>query len=92
MPEESKDIDQLETEIKKKDDVDFESAYKELELLVERMEKGDQTLEESLQDFERGVGLLKACNTHLSAAEQKIEILVKDSKGLLETEPFEPDD
>jgi exodeoxyribonuclease VII small subunit len=56
------------------------------------MEQGDQTLEQSLKDFERGVTLLKACNAQLTAAEQKIEILVKDSQGLLGTEPFEPDE
>ena len=74
------------------DEIDFESAYSELESLVERMEKGDQKLEESLKDFERGVTLLKACNARLSAAEQKIEILVKDSQGVLGTEPFDPDE
>jgi exodeoxyribonuclease VII small subunit len=74
------------------DEIDFESAYKELETLVVRMEKGDQTLEQSLQDFERGVGLLKSCNSQLNSAEQKIDILIKDSQGVLGTEPFEPNE
>ena len=92
MPEESSNGDQPETGPATTDKIDFESAYGELEALVERMEQGDQTLEQSLKDFERGVTLLKACNARLTAAEQKIEILVKDSQGLLGTEPFEPDE
>ena len=92
MPRESKDTDPPESGNNAKDEVDFESAFGELEALVERMEKGDQTLEQSLKDFERGVTLLKACNARLTAAEQKIEILVKDSQGLLGTELFQTDE
>ncbi len=70
-------------------DVDFEQAYKELEALVERMERGDQNLESSLADFERGVALMKHCHSVLKGAEQKVEILVKDNEGLFSTEAFE---
>ncbi|MBT8114829.1 MAG: exodeoxyribonuclease VII small subunit, partial [Arenicella sp.] len=59
--------------------MDFELAYRELESIVERMERGDQDLEQSLQDFERGVALMKRCHGVLKNAEQKVEILVKEN-------------
>jgi len=70
-------------------ELDFEHAYKELENIVERMERGEQDLENSLSDFERGVALMKHCHSVLKEAEQKVEILVKDNDGLFSTEPFE---
>lgn len=69
--------------------LDFENAYKELEGIVERMERGEQDLEKSLTDFERGVALMKHCHSVLKDAEQKVDILVKDNEGLFSTEPFE---
>jgi len=69
--------------------LDFENAYQELEGIVERMERGEQDLEKSLIDFERGVALMKHCHTVLKDAEQKVDILVKDNEGLFNTEPFE---
>ncbi|MBS1270483.1 MAG: Exodeoxyribonuclease 7 small subunit [Gammaproteobacteria bacterium] len=65
----------------------FEASLVELEKIVERMENGDQSLEESLKDFERGVTLTKNCQTMLKNAEQKVEKLVK-VHGELETESF----
>lgn len=73
----------------KTEEMRFEQAYEELETIVERMEKGDQTLENSLTDFERGVSLMKHCYSVLQDAEQKVDILVKDNDGLFSTEPFE---
>ena len=67
----------------------FETAYQELEKLVRRMESGEQTLEQSLEDFERGVALMKQCHESLQAVEQKVEILVKDNQGLFSTEEFD---
>ena len=67
---------------------DFEKSLKELETIVERMEKGEQTLEASLKDFERGNALTAACRASLEEAEQRIEKLVKKSDGF-EREPFE---
>ncbi len=68
----------------------FESHLKELEQLVERMEQGDQTLEQSLKDFERGVTLTRACEKTLRQAEQRVEQLVK-KHGELKLEPFSSD-
>ena len=56
---------------------DFETAMRDLEQLVERLETGDLPLEESLAAFERGVMLTRVCQTALKEAEQKVEILLK---------------
>jgi exodeoxyribonuclease VII small subunit len=58
---------------------DFESAMRDLEDLVGRLEQGDLPLEESLAAFERGVMLTRVCQTALKEAEQKVEILLKKS-------------
>ncbi len=62
---------------KKQKTPDFETALKELETLVERMENGESSLEDSLKDFERGIELTRSCQTALTEAEQKVEILLK---------------
>ena len=72
-------------------ELDFEHAYQELESIVERMERGEQSLENSLSDFERGVTLMKHCHSVLKEAEQKVEILVKDNNGLFTSEAFDSD-
>ena len=69
----------------------FEASLKELETLVETMEKGDLSLEDSLSHFERGVKLSRACQQALKAAEQKVEILMKKS-GQDEIAPFDSED
>jgi exodeoxyribonuclease VII small subunit len=56
---------------------DFETAMRELEELVERLEQGELPLEESLAAFERGVMLTRTCQAALKEAEQKVEILLK---------------
>ena len=65
----------------KKTEIDFEKALAELEQLVETMEKGDLTLEESLKHFERGVTLTRACQQALADAEQKVRILTRNSEA-----------
>ncbi len=54
---------------------DFEAALAELEQIVQRLEQGDLSLEESLRQFERGVELTRGCQKALRQAEQKIQIL-----------------
>jgi len=53
----------------------YEQAVAELESIIDRMESGETPLEESLADYERGVGLLKRCRAIIAQAEQKIEYL-----------------
>ena len=72
----------------KKKDFDFEKAIDELEQLVEKMEQGNLSLEASLQLFERGVALTRACQKALTEAEQKVQILLKES-GKEELADFE---
>jgi len=71
--------------------VPFEQSLNELETLVEKMEQGDLSLEESLQHFERGVQLTRACQQALKAAEQKVEALLKKN-GQEEVIPFDSED
>lgn len=68
----------------------FEDALQELESIVERLEKGELSLEESLKDFERGIQLTRTCQYALKEAEQKVQILMQKS-AQAQTEPFEPD-
>lgn len=75
----------------KKSPVNFESALKELETLVERMEQGEVSLEDSLKDFERGIELTRVCQKALREAEQKIQILM-EKDGQVTLEPFEGED
>lgn len=55
----------------------FEKALAELERLVERMEEGQLTLEESVQTFERGIQLSRSCQQALEQAEQRIQTLAE---------------
>lgn len=71
--------------------LDFEASLKELETLVETMEKGDLSLEDSLSHFERGVQLSRTCQQALKDAEQKVDILMKKS-GQDEPAPFDSED
>jgi exodeoxyribonuclease VII small subunit len=70
--------------------LDFETAMRDLEALVERLEQGELPLEESLAAFERGVMLTRSCQTALKEAEQKVEILLKKA-GEPAVEDFDAD-
>jgi len=67
----------------------FETTLKKLNTLVEKMEKGGLTLEDSLKHFEEGVKLIRTCQTILTEAKQKIEIYNKEKDQL---EAFKPDE
>ena len=66
----------------------FEASLKKLETIVDQLEKGDLSLEESLKLFEQGVALSAACKQELDAAEGKVQMLIKQRDGSLKTEPF----
>lgn len=66
----------------------FEESLKKLESVVERLEKGDLPLEESLKLFEEGVKLSEACKKQLESAEGKVQTLLKQRDGSFKTEPF----
>jgi exodeoxyribonuclease VII small subunit len=59
----------------------FEAALKNLEEIVQRLEKGELPLEESLKLYEDGIRLSRICHAKLEEAEGKIEILLKDGRG-----------
>jgi len=63
----------------------FEAALGELEALVDELETGDLNLAESLQKFERGVGLARQCQLSLNRAEQKILTLSEATENIDET-------
>lgn len=71
--------------------INFEASLEELEALVERMEQGELSLEQSLKDFERGVALTRTCQQALREAEQKVQILSGNGEQG-ELEPFETED
>ncbi len=66
----------------------FEKALAELEKIVEKLEKGDLALNESLGLFEKGVKLARYLREELEKAEKKIEMLLKDEKGKVKEKPF----
>ena len=59
----------------------FEAALKQLEEIVQRLERGELPLEESLKLYEDGIRLSRLCHAKLEEAEGKIELLMKDAKG-----------
>ncbi|MDX1656100.1 MAG: exodeoxyribonuclease VII small subunit [Candidatus Competibacteraceae bacterium] len=69
--------------------LDFEQSLRELEALVEKMERGELSLEESLKSFERGVQLSRTCQQALTRAEQKVEMLL-ERNGSPTTVSLEP--
>ena len=69
---------------------DFEHSLDELEQLVAKMEGGQQSLDESLSAFERGIGLYRHCQQALDQAELRVRLLL-DPDAPDTAEPFEPE-
>ena len=68
----------------------FETALERLQGVVKKLESGELGLEDSLKQFEEGVRLSKLCQEQLTAAEQKVELLLKAGAEGAETQPFNP--
>ncbi len=66
----------------------YEAALEDIEHIVEQLESGELSLEDSLAIFEKGVGLTKYCYQKLDEVEKKIEILTKDREGKLQLKNF----
>jgi exodeoxyribonuclease VII small subunit len=66
----------------------FEEALQKLEAIVAQMEEGDLPLEETLKAFEEGVRLARFCASKLDEAERKVEKLMRDQAGKLQTTSF----
>ena len=76
---------------RKKTTPDFEQSLADLQTLVERLENGELSLEDSLSAFEQGIGLTRDCQAALSQAEQKVQILL-ERDGELQPTPFDTDE
>lgn len=73
-----------------KKEASFEQALEGLEEIVQRLEGGELPLEESLELFEKGVLLTRVCSERLEAAEKKIEVLMRDAGGGIESRAADP--
>jgi exodeoxyribonuclease VII small subunit len=67
---------------------DFEAALAELEKIVEKMESGEQSLEDALKSFQRGIELTRQCQQGLKQAEQRVEKLIQEN-GEFKTAPLD---
>jgi exodeoxyribonuclease VII small subunit len=65
----------------------FEDALAELEGIVQRLEKGELPLEDSLAAFERGIALVRALAQRLADVEQRVEVLLRSESGKLLVRP-----
>ena len=71
---------------KEKQQIQFEEAFKRLEIIVAQLETGEESLENSLELFEEGIQLAEDCRTKLDNAEQAISKLIKKSDGSISLE------
>ena len=67
----------------------FEQAMAELEKIVQRLESGQEPLEQAIGLYERGVALRSHCEGKLNQAQLKVEKITQRPDGTLATEPFE---
>jgi len=77
---------------KNQDDISklsFEQAIKELTSIVEKIEQGEIPLQDSLQQYEKGMALIKHCRTILQKAEQRIEKISREQETEACPEPFD---
>ncbi|EJF85781.1 exodeoxyribonuclease VII small subunit [Candidatus Bartonella washoeensis] len=84
----------MKQEIKKGDitALSFEEALKQLEMIVENLERGDVPLEQSIDIYERGEALKKHCERLLKVAEAKVEKIQLSEAGSPEgVEPLDPE-
>ena len=66
----------------KKDTVNFEASLQKLKKIIEKLEDGDISLEESVRSFEEGIGLVKECQKQLAQAELKVKKLLDNGHAV----------
>ena len=71
---------------------DFEKAMERLEQIIDDLESGSLSLDESIKVFEEGVDLSKKCHKKLTEAETKVKQLIKNDDGEFEINLFEEDE
>ena len=75
------------------EELTFEEAMENLEKIVDELENGKLTLDESVKKFEKGMQLSKHCNNILEKAEKEITILVKGTnEEVLKEESFDTEE
>jgi exodeoxyribonuclease VII small subunit len=75
--------------MKKDEKLTFEDAMNNLEEIVAELEKGELSLDQSVEKFKKGMEISNYCNDMLDSAEKSIKVLLKDQNGDIEEEPFE---
>jgi len=70
----------------------FDELMERLEEIVDNLEKGDLSLENSLKSFEEGMKLVHVCSKKLEEAERKVTLLVKEADEGYIQKPFETED
>jgi exodeoxyribonuclease VII small subunit len=73
-------------------ELNFETAMDRLEAIVEQMESGKLPLEDLIVRYEEGMKLVKICQERLTSAEQRIEIITRNSAGKAMVKDFEAAD
>lgn len=68
-------------------EINFELSFERLEKILEKMNSGKVTLDESLKLYEEADRLIASCSARLNAAEERIEILMKNRNGELQVDP-----
>ena len=72
------------------ENISFEQALKELEDIVRNLESGAIALDDSLENYENGIKLVRRCNLLLDNAEKKVKKLARNEAGEVVEEDFEP--
>lgn len=72
------------------ENISFEQALKELETIVKNLESGAIALDDSLENYENGIKLVRKCNLLLDNAEKKVKKLARNEAGEVIEEDFEP--
>jgi exodeoxyribonuclease VII small subunit len=73
----------------KKKSEQFEESLKRLQVIVEKLERGDLPIETAMESFTEGIQLVQLCHQKLEEAEKKVQLLVKDQQGTFTTTSFE---
>ncbi len=76
----------------KSEEIKFEEAIGKLELVVNELEDGGLTLDQSIEKFTNGMKLIRFCQQELNQAEQKIEQVIKENDEFKEIVPFAEDE
>jgi exodeoxyribonuclease VII small subunit len=69
----------------------FEDELADLEGIVNQIDSGELSLEDSISSFERGVALVRSLNQKLDEVERRVEVLIRDSRGELKRSPYQGD-